>query len=229
MGTMMFLRDYAVRRFVEGARRLNRLKTPMDVVLETAELYGFPCHHMAALDVFARMGLINTRDFEPRCDYLECWEIDPKIIPWLRRFVPRATVREGDSIAATRERRHARSHYDLIVLDNPPCLFGHGYCEHFDHFPDILDYGAPRCVVAFDIIPDLRNANSGSPGEPYFEQWRQRRREFYPGSDGVTVPVDHAREVYRTMMISRGFRVVGETLVPRNRMVTFLGYFLERP
>ncbi len=231
MGTLMFWRDYAVRRFVEVARHLNRLKTPMDVVLETAELYGFPCQHMAALDVFARMGLINTRDFAPRCDSLECWEIDPEILPWLRRFVPRATVREGDSIAATRERRHARDHYDLIVLDNPPSPFGADYCEHYDHFPDILDYVAPRGVVAFNFVPDMGRTPLGSAGGSSEEmgRWKERRRSFYATEgDGAVVSVERARAVYRAMFEAWGWRVVGESLVPRNAFVALWGFFLAR-
>ena len=231
MGTLMFWRDYAVRRFVEVARRLNRLKTPMDVVLETAELYGFPSQHFVALDVFARMGLINTRDFAPRCDVLECWEIDPEILPWLRRFVPRATVREGDSIVATREHRHSLDHYDLVVVDNPPSPFGGNYCEHFDHFPEILDYAGPRCILAFNFVPDLGRTPQGRAGgsSALLEPWQERRRAFYgsPG-DGVVVPLERARNTYRAMMEGRGLRVVEDTLVPRNAFVALWGFFLER-
>lgn len=230
MGALMFWRDYAVRRFVEVARRLNRLKTPMDVILETAELYGFPSRHLAALDVFARMGLINTRDFVDRCDTVECWEIDPEIIPWLRRFVPRATVREGDSIVATREHRHAREHYDLIVLDNPPCMFGPGYCEHFDHFPEILDHVGPRCIMAFNFIPHLGQTPLGEQWKalPELRQWEARRRSFYSACDGVIVPVARARASYRAMMEAKGLRIVEQVLVPRNSAVVLWGVFLER-
>ena len=148
------------------------LQAPMRRVCQQLRLRGVDLSQARALEFFAREGDWQTVSYAGEVASLEAWEIEPHCEPALRRNLPGATIRMGDSYQLARLPEYAGA-FDLVVLDNPQVIFGPQgeHCEHFDALelmPNLLG-GAGTLIFNVNYAPFN-----------YHQQpaWQQRRRDF---------------------------------------------------
>ena len=153
---------------------------------------GLDLSRLYALEFFAREGDWQTVSYASQVAVLEAWEINPACEPALRRNLPQAQIRIGDSYQlALRTENAAR--FDLVVFDNPQVTFGADdqYCEHFEALelvPRLLRI--PRGIVIF-------NVNQAPYGYDAQTRWQARRRAFYRVDQTATLDSEFVQDFYR--------------------------------
>jgi hypothetical protein len=175
---------------------------------------------MAALEFFARDGSWHTTDYSREVKTLHAWEIEPSFEIALRRNLPEAEIRIGDSFELARQQEF-QSMFNLIVLDNPMNTFGGNleYCEHFeaiDAVKPLFDFS----TTAFLII----NVNSRPFNYDQFPDWKKRREEFYKLEDASRLSLDGLAHFYTERFTQSGFGTVASKVFHRDPR--YLHYFL---
>lgn len=154
---------------------------------------------MTALEFYAREGDWQTLDYSKEVAALHAWEIDSQFEANLRKNLPEAQVRIGDSYALARLDEF-QNKFDFIVIDNPQNIFG-GFCEHFEALP--LTKGLAKknkdIVVIFNINKTPFNYESQTA-------WQSRRSEYY-GTDASNLSLDFLQKFYAKKMSELGFEV----------------------
>ena len=163
---------------------------------------GIDLSRMRALEFFGREGDWQTTAYAGEVMSLEAWEIDPKFEPALRRNLPDATIRIGDSyeIAAAPENK---GRFDFVVLDNPQCLFGEEleHCEHFDALP----LGLGLIEKEGGLIFNINWMPFDFDEHPH---WKKERENYYGLGDTSMLDVEgHTLPFYRRKVESHGFEV----------------------
>lgn len=157
---------------------------------------GEPLEEYRALEFFARTGNWQTTSYMPKVKNITAWEIEREYEPDLRRNLPNAEIRIGDSYKMAREKCHSGA-FEFIVFDNPQNVFGE-HCEHFDALPLLSQLMADRGVVVFNI--------NHQPF--YYEQspeWQKRREEYY-GCDATSLDSSFMEEFYSRLFKNMGFK-----------------------
>ena len=174
------------------------LQAPMRRVCRRLQQQGVNLARARALEFFAREGDWQAVSYAGQVAALEAWEIDPACEPALRRNLPGATIRIGDSYQLARQPEYAGA-FDLVVLDNPQVIFGARgeYCEHFE---------------ALELVPGLLgrvgtlifNVNYAPFDYPLHPAWEQRRRVFYARDHTDRLDFDFLGAFYRQFFDRRG-------------------------
>ncbi|MEI7729536.1 MAG: hypothetical protein WCO56_08180 [Verrucomicrobiota bacterium] len=171
-------------------RMLGKLKS-MDV----------PVRSMRALEFFAREGDWHTVSYATEVSSLDAWEINPQCEPALRRNLPLANIRIGDSFILARQPEFTHA-FDFLVFDNPLCLFGKNgeLCEHFEALELVPILMKEHGVLIFNI-------NYHPYGYDSNPEWRRRRQAYYGISDPARLDFDFAQEFYQCKIKKFGFTV----------------------
>jgi hypothetical protein len=215
MSQLQILKDIFKRKFMDAARRGNRLKTPMDVLIGQLSVHGYLPGRLDALELFGMHGLWHTRDYFPFCGALEFYEIDPLYAAYARKTLAGSRVHVKDSILTVREGRLDQRKYNFIVIDNPATPFGNGYIEHFDLFPHVLNY-IDEGVLTLNFLHDPPVLS---------EEHSKRRQEFY----GIALPgLKEALNIYRNHFNGAGLTVEESFYVPRNRHLGYLSFVVRK-
>jgi len=219
--TLYIIFDRIKRWIIDTARKSNRLKTPMDYILQTLEPLDLLPANAVAVDLFGMYGLWTTRDIYPYCRRIELWEIDPVYARWAKRFLADAAVFCGDSIKAMSEGRLSQQFYDFILIDNPLGCFDK-YCEHFEALPLAMKY-IHRTVMVLNVIPSVKPVlNNYQRSDQYINDWILRRRLFYQKDNAENITVSEILIFYRNYFETNGFVVKFLSFVPRTPVVLFL-------
>jgi hypothetical protein len=174
----------------------NAMKNIISKIKNEINLY-----EVTALEFFAREGDWQTQDYAEFVKELHAWEIDPQFENNLRRNVPKAKVRIGDSYQMAKEKEF-NSIFDMIILDNPQNVFGQ-YCEHFEALPLIKDLfkSKDKLTLIFNINKKPFNYESQAA-------WQLRRNEYYEVSDSSNFDLDFLDSFYRKKIESLGLKVI---------------------
>ena len=94
------------------------MQEPMRRVVAKLEGFGVELDKLDGLEFYAREGDWQTISYSGRLSTLHAWEIDPDRETALRRNLPRAIIRIGDSyeLALLPEYQHK---FSFINFDNP--------------------------------------------------------------------------------------------------------------
>jgi hypothetical protein len=149
------------------------MQAPMRRVCARLKSVGVDLASLDALEFFAREGDWQTMAYADEVRSLEAWEINPACEPALKRNLPRATIRIGDSYSLATQLPFSKR-FGLVVLDNPQCVFGPDgiHCEHFDALDLVPGMLTSAAVLIF-------NVNLEPYGYDQQPAWRSRREQFY--------------------------------------------------
>lgn len=116
-------------------------------IVECLKDRGVQLEKLKALDFFAREGDWQTAHYANLVASIEAWEINPQFEESLRKNLPHAKVKIGDSHLLAKD---ASDKYDMIVLDNPQSCYG-DYCEHFDALTASLPLLENTGIIVFNV------------------------------------------------------------------------------
>jgi hypothetical protein len=186
------------------------MQAPMRRVCERLGREGITLDTLDALEFYAREGDWQAAGYAPWVRSVEAWEIDPRCEPALRRNLPGARIRIGDSYAMAREPGNSGG-FDFIVLDNPQGVFGPQghWCEHFEALelvPQLLR--TPGVVIC--------NVNTAPYDYDQHPAWRARREAFYGIPTTERLEAEFVEGFYRRWWAARGLDTAGFFLEPRH-------------
>jgi hypothetical protein len=191
----------------------------MRLLCSRLEQMGEPLGEYRALEFFARAGDWQTNAYATKVKSLSAWEINPDFELDLKRNLPGAEIRIGDSYELALEESRQGT-FEFIVFDNPQNVFA-DHCEHFEALPLISQLMATKGLVVFNI--------NRRPFK-YVEspEWQRRRKEYY-GRDASALDVDFFIAFYGVKFAAMGLKVRFSFEVQRNQeYLSYLVFGLER-
>ena len=186
------------------------LQQPMRRVCARLAERGVELGSCRALEFFAREGDWQTVSYADKVARLDAWEIDSSFEPALRRNLPRAAVRIGDSFALSRLPEFA-GQFDFIVYDNPQMTFGdrNQYCEHFEALETLPRLMQERAVAIFNVNREPFNYE-------LFPQWQKRRNRFYQRTDTAKLDDGSLLAFYAAYFAARRLTTRDAFIEPRH-------------
>jgi hypothetical protein len=129
--------------------------------------------------------------------------------------------------------------FDLVVVDNPQGIYGKGYTEHFNlleavHYPLKPQSFILLCVNLCPYRPTGKEVTLDSYGmeSDQFDEWIERRREFYGVHDADDLPAAWMIRFYRDFFATQGYPVEFSGLHIRKSSIAghknHIAYFLFR-
>jgi len=146
---------------------------------------------------------MHTWECAPLVRSLEVWEKEPSYEAPLRRNLPTARVKIGDTFE---EIKRTRDRFDFIMVDNPLSNFD-GHCEHFDLFPDVLRVAKDDAIISLNVVPKVGVISRHRWPYVFNEKQLARRREFYGVKDPAHVTLGQMILTYRELATRTGFRL----------------------
>ena len=191
----------------------------MKLLCHRLKQMGEPLSNYRALEFFARSGDWQTYAYVSEVKNLSAWEIDSNFKIDLKRNLPSAKIRIGDSYKLAHEKCYHGA-FEFIVFDNPQNVFG-DHCEHFDALPLISNLMSKQGVTIFNINRHPFNY-AESP------EWQKRRNEYY-GLDASELDVDFLLDFYANQFADMGLKVRFSFEEQRNiEYLSYLVFGLER-
>lgn len=160
-----------------------------------------------ALEFYAREGDWQATAYADKVKSLEAWEVNPAHILALRKNLPKAAIRVGDSFGLAQK---STKKFNFVVLDNPMGITG-AHCEHF---------GALNCLPKLLKLPAIVIFNINK--NPYGDnpEWQQRRLEYYKGSEP---DIAFYSNIFKGLGLATEFAFE----VPRNEFISYLVFGLN--
>ena len=197
--------------------------SPMCAVLRELRSRGIDPARLHALECFAFMGGMHTRDYAASVRSLELWEINPRHESALRAGFPGSVVRITDTYV---EARRTDRRFGFVVVDNSPV---HGeHIEHFDLFPDLFRLLEDEAVVVLDVIPELNARVRRQYPEMFEEATVEARRRFYHANDPGHLFQGAMVSTYAALAKEAGFQLAWSFFQKRNPVITYLVLRLVR-
>jgi len=131
---------------------------------------GINLPDFSALEFFAGKGNWQATAYADRVGHLEAWEINPEHEIDLRKNLPNAVIRIGDSFKMA---ENCTPRFNFIVFDNPMGIYD-DHCEHFEAL-ELL----PKLLKVPGIV--IFNINKHPYGNN--PEWEQKRLEYYKGEE----------------------------------------------
>lgn len=173
------------------------IRQPMCRIVERLKRDGLNLASTHALEFFAREGDWQTTAYAKEVGSLDAREVNPEHEVALRRNLPNAAIRIGDSFVLARAPEFA-GRFEFIVVDNPQMIFG-GHCEHFDALPLVPELLAGGGIVVF-------NVNHSPYGYDRHPEWEICRQRFYRIQQTAELKLDFLDAFYRNYFLSLGCR-----------------------
>ena len=101
----------------------------MKRILKRIEDLGIDVSKLTALEIFAREGDWFTKELAKKVKNIELWEINKAYIKNLSLNLPKAKIKNVDSISYMKD---CEDKFDIVSIDNPQGIYAKDYCEHFD-------------------------------------------------------------------------------------------------
>lgn len=173
---------------------------------------------MRALEFFAREGNWQTTAYADKVKTLEAWEIDSAFEPELKRNLPQAVVRIGNSYTMSQNPCYWDK-FDIIVIDNPQSVFGSQkeYCEHFEALEHVTNLMSSEVIVVFNVNRSPFNFEN----HPI---WQIRRQQFYGVSDTTSLASDFLLSFYKEFFTKRKLVTLMSFIEHRNE--EYLSYLI---
>lgn len=174
------------------------------------EALGIKLGSRHACEFFAREGNWQTVSYASRVARLDAWEIDPSFEDGLRRNLPNADIRIGDSFELAHSPEFRRK-FDFIVYDNPQLAFGaeNQYCEHFEALETVTLLMNSEAVVIWNVNREPFDYHR-------FPDWQARRNRFYGRTSTEKLCNEFIFKFYRDYFEKRGVRVRHQLIEPRH-------------
>ena len=190
----------------------------MKKICEKLEQQGFDMSQMDALEFFAREGDWHIRTYADKVGSLEAWELDCRFEEGLKKNLPFASVKIGNSFELARLKT-SQNKFDYIVIDNPQYLYGtrNEYCEHFEALELVPLLMKNKAIVIFDI-------NSKPFDYDKHIEWQQRRNKFYHVDDASVLSKSFLMVFYKEFFEGLGLNVDFSWIEPRNN--EYLAYMI---
>ncbi|MFZ5807250.1 MAG: hypothetical protein ACOY3I_08605 [Verrucomicrobiota bacterium] len=176
------------------------LQAPMRGVCQKLQDMDIDMTHFRALEFFAREGDWQTVSYAGKVASLDAWEINPECEVALKRNLPNAKIRIGDSYEFAKLPEFAHQ-FDFIVFDNPQLTFGkkNEYCEHFEALEMIPFLLKNRGIVVF-------NVNTSPYDYEKHPEWQRRRKTFYKTDATEKLSLDFLEKFYAQYFRAKNFR-----------------------
>lgn len=156
---------------------------------------------MNALEFYAREGDWQTISYADKVASLHAWEINPECEPALRKNLPKAKIRIGDSYQLAKHMEF-REKFDLVILDNPQVIYGdkQQYCEHFESIELVHHLLKDKGILIFNINTSPYNYDKQA-------EWQKRRKAFYGIDQTEKFDFDFLKNFYVEFFKKRNFDV----------------------
>ncbi len=180
---------------------------------------GVDIRNLIALEFFAREADWQTQSYAGLVKELHAWEIDPTFEEKLKRNLPNAIVRIGDSFKIAEEYPY-HHYFDFIVFDNPQNVYG-PYCEHFEALILVDKLLGNHGIVIFNVnLAPFNYENSPI--------WQKRRSDYY-GCDASKLSPSFLLDFYENIFKGQGFEVDFKFEEKRNdEYLSYLVFSLSR-
>ena len=190
----------------------------MKRVCEKLGRHGYNMSDMDALEFFAREGDWQTKEYAGKVKTVEAWEVNPNFENGLKKNLPDAVIRIGNSFELARDDMN-KGKFDFIIIDNPQCLYGpnNEYCEHFEALELVPFLLKERGIVMFNI-------NSNPFDYDKHPEWQKRRNEFYNLTDTSLLTKDFLLSFYKDFFKQMGLKIEFAWFESRNEQ--YLAYLI---
>lgn len=177
----------------------EEMQKPMRKVVKRVEELGVDLKKYDGLEFYAREGDWQTVSYSDQLASLHAWEIDPEREKALRRNLPNAQIRIGNSYELACLPEYQKK-FNFINFDNPQATFGcnNEYCEHFEALPLIENLIPDQGIVVFDV-------NYNPYNYKYNNVWRKRRDSFYKKTDTSRLSFEFIKSHYEDYFLKMGF------------------------
>lgn len=192
----------------------------MRCICERLRARGVDLDQFHALEFYAREGDWQTAAYAPLVKSIEAWEIDPSFEERLRKNLPMATIRVGNSYEMALESINEKK-FSWLTFDNPQGIFGSSgqYCEHFEALTLV-----PWLLAAEGFV--IFNVNWKPFNYEQYPEWRRRRNEYYRRTDTGELSLNELVNHYKAYFNALGFKVQEIFSQPRNS--EYLAYVVVR-
>jgi len=192
----------------------------MKKICNKLELHGFDMSQMDALEFFAREGKWHVLSYADKIGSLEAWELDDNFEEELRKNLPMASVKIGNSFELARLKQNQNQNkFNFIVIDNPQGLYGanNDFSEHFEAIELIPLLMKNKAIVVFNI-------NSKPFDYDKKLDWQKRRNIFYHVDDASVLSKSFLMAFYKNFFEDLDLNVNFSWIEPRNDQ--YLSYFV---
>lgn len=178
----------------------NILQAPMRGVCQLLQDKDIDLRSLNALEFFAGEGDWQTVSYARKIKSLDAWEINPELESALRRNLPNAKIRIGDSYKLA-NLPEFKNKFNFIVFDNPQVTFGskNEYCEHFEALELIPILAKERSVVVF-------NVNTAPYNYDQHPEWQKRRNAFYKTDETEKLSLEFLESFYSQYFRTKNLR-----------------------
>ncbi|MBK8983169.1 MAG: hypothetical protein IPM38_12825 [Ignavibacteria bacterium] len=182
-----------VNKLFYDIRRKFKL-TPILKELEEIKRRGVPLENFTALEMFGGYGDMITKDCLQYVKSLETWEINPDCEASLKKHLPTAKIRIGDSYAMLKEMKTKVDFLsaDTALSDNPN--------EHFTIFPDAFKILNDKAIIMLNTVPEMHP-------DVLKKDAAEIRKKFYGVEDPANIPIEKMIEKYKALCKENGFEV----------------------
>lgn len=157
------------------------------------------------LEAFANTGEHQAPAYYKYASYFEAWEIDEKHKSSLSKNLPNAVIKITNSM---QEILVTDKKFDVIVLDAHMGMFGNGYCEHFNIFPNIFRVANDDVVVILNVMPYAEEKWRKKYETVFSEEHLKMRKEFYGDAFDVNnCTYDEMIAFYKNYFLSKNYQV----------------------
>jgi len=167
--------------------------------LKTIELYGGDGHSLS--DKMAEQSVSFVG-----------YDINPDKEEGFKNNIPNGEFRCGDSVRMMRTMQEGEiGTYNLISVDSPICIYGEGYCEHFEilqYIYKLLRKGR-KVICVFPVTKEPYDTEKAEN-----RAWMKRRAEFYE-SEEKNLDLDAALKIYDRIFYRQNLKVVERCYVCR--------------
>ncbi len=190
----------------------------MRKICEKLNQRGFDMSKMEALEFFAREGDWQVQAYADKVGSLEAWELNCCFEEGLKKNLPCASVKIGNSFELARLKSNLNK-FDYIVIDNPQYLYGtrNEYCEHFEAIELVPLLMKNKTIVIFNI-------NTKPFDYDKHLEWQQRRNKFYQVDDASVLSKSFLMAFYKEFSEGLGLSVDFSWIEPRNN--EYLAYMI---
>lgn len=167
---------------------------------------------LKSIELYASDGHILSHKIAEQSISFVGYEIDPSKEEGFRKNIANGEFRCGDSVKMMKTINDGEiGYYNLIGVDNPVCIYGDDYCEHFEIINYIYKLIAPGdkvlCVLTVVTKPYDTDKRENAP-------WMKRRGQFYNTVE-INLDLDQTVEIYNQVFEGQGLQVLKNIYVCR--------------
>ncbi len=190
---------------------MNKIKTiweakSEDVIESMLKLKrNFEIKEFTAIELYCGDGHTLSNKMAEQCVSFIGYDINSDKEEGFRKNVINGEFRRGDSVNMMRTMQDGEiGTYNLISMDAPICIYGEGYCEHFEiinYTYKLMKKGKKSlCVFPVTVKPyDVEKKENS--------MWMKNREEFY-GTKEKNLDLDAVYDIYDNIFIRQNLKIL---------------------